>query len=348
MTQKQYDALIFIGRFQPFHNGHQHIVEAALELTDKVIICVGSAEAPRTPRNPFNFSERYAMIHSTMKHDSRIEIIPINDYWYNNDKWVAGVQDAVAPIFNRMPWSDYPKRIALIGHSKDHTSYYLKMFPQWKEVEVDNHANIDATRIRNNYFQGGTGGNESMINAALLSPETTSFMEYFRDSQAYDIVKEDFDMVQKYKAAWSRAPYAPTFITTDTVVTQSGHVLLVKRGASPGKGQWALPGGFLDQDETLLECAIRELKEETKIKVPVPVLKGNIVKQHTFDDPHRSSRGRTVTTAFHIALPDDVTLPKVKGSDDAVKAKWIPFNEVDRSNMFEDHAGIIDYFLDVL
>ena len=69
---------------------------------------------------------------------------------------------------------------------------------------------------------------------------------------------------------------ALALMTVDAVVVQSGHILLVKRGDMPGKGLWALPGGFLNQEETMLDGAIRELKEETKIKVPVPVLKGSI------------------------------------------------------------------------
>jgi bifunctional NMN adenylyltransferase/nudix hydrolase len=81
-------------------------------------------------------------------------------------------------------------------------------------------------------------------------------------------------MIEKYKESWKAAPFPPTFVTVDAVVVQSGHVLLVKRKAMPGAGLWALPGGFLNQEETLLDGAIRELKEETKIKVPVPVLKG--------------------------------------------------------------------------
>jgi bifunctional NMN adenylyltransferase/nudix hydrolase len=153
-------------------------------------------------------------------------------------------------------------------------------------------------------------------------------------------------MVKKYKEAWKAAPFPPTFMTVDAVVVQSGHILLVKRGDMPGKGLWALPGGFLNQEETMLDGAIRELKEETKIKVPVPVLKGSIKESKTFDAPNRSSRGRTITQAFLIDLGVG-ELPKVKGSDDAEKAFWVPFNQVKQEKMFEDHHAIIDYFLNI-
>ena len=132
------------------------------------------------------------------------------------------------------------------------------------------------------------------------------------------------------------------------MVVQSGHVLLVERGAMPGKGLWALPGGFLEQSERTEDGMLRELKEETKIKVPVPVLRGSIVASKVFDDPHRSSRGRTITHAFLVHLQPDVQLPRVKGSDDAAKARWFPLSEVKREMMFEDHLDIIMSLMDLL
>jgi len=109
---------------------------------------------------------------------------------------------------------------------------------------------------------------------------------------------------------------------------------------------WALPGGFLNQEETMLDGCIRELKEETKIKLPVPVLKGSIKESKTFDAPNRSARGRTITQAFFIDLGVG-ELPKVKGSDDAAKAFWVPFNKVKQEKMFEDHFHIIDNFINI-
>ena len=69
--------------------------------------------------------------------------------------------------------------------------------------------------------------------------------------------------------------------------------------------------------ERLLDACIRELREETKIKVPGPILKGSIKRQSVYDDPYRSARGRTLTHGFYIELEPSAELPKVKGSDDA-------------------------------
>jgi len=132
---------------------------------------------------------------------------------------------------------------------------------------------------------------------------------------------------------------------------QSGHVLVIRRGFQPGKGLLALPGGFLAENLTLEESAIKELKEETSIKVPVQVLRGSIKASHVFDFPERSLRGRTVTFAYYLELAPDLRegLPRVKGGDDAKKAFWLPLSALGEKEdeFFEDHIHIIRYFLGI-
>ena len=165
-------------------------------------------------------------------------------------------------------------------------------------------------------------------------------MDKFKNTSAFSVVEYEYHFIKKYKSAWDNAPYTPMFITVDALVIQSGHILLIERKAHPGKGLMALPGGFLDANETIQNAVIRELREETKIKVPVPVLAGSITKKEVFDDPHRSARGRTVTHAYLIELEGE-SLPKVKGGDDASKAFFLPFADIKPEMMFEDHFHII-------
>lgn len=116
--------------------------------------------------------------------------------------------------------------------------------------------------------------------------------------------------------------------------------------AEPGKGLWALPGGFAGQDESVLDAFLRELKEETRLKLPLPVLRGSLKNDHVFDHPDRSLRGRTITHAFHFEFPSG-ELPPAKGSDDADKARWVPVSQaLEMSNqLFEDHRHILEFFL---
>jgi len=224
-------------------------------------------------------------------------------------------------------------KIGLIGHQKDESSFYLSMFPQWEREEVENYENISSTDIREAYFENGELSDALNTNVSIA-------LEKFKSTKAYEQVQNEFHFVKKYKSAWDNAPYTPMFITVDAVVVQSGHILMIERKAQPGKGLMALPGGFLDANETLKSAVIRELREETRIKVPAPVLAGSITKTQVFDDPYRSARGRTVTHAYLIELKGD-KLPKVKGGDDASKAFWVPFAEVKPELMFEDHFHII-------
>ena len=334
------DALVFIGRFQPFHNGHKAVIEAALEQAKEVVVVVGSSFAARNIRNPFTFQERKAMIEVVFPTD-RVKVVPVSDYPYDDNKWVNAIQKIVDETV------PHAQDVGLIGHSKDSSSYYLNIFPRWKNhIEVPDVGGINATDIRNSIFD------DEMYDKILVDkmPEVASFKMLdimgVQSTKEFNTLIEEYKMVKKYKEAWKVAPFPPTFMTVDAVVVQSGHILLVKRGDMPGKGLWALPGGFLNQDETMLDGAIRELKEETKIKVPVPVLKGSIKGSKTFDAPNRSSRGRTITQAFHIDLGVG-ELPKVKGSDDAEKAFWVPFNEVKQDKFFEDHAHIISHFIGI-
>lgn len=349
------DALVFIGRFQPFHNGHKAVIEAALEQAKEVVVVVGSSFAARNIRNPFTFQERKAMIEACFTEPQhfayegaqgrvktpRVKVVPVSDFPYDDNKWVNAIQKIVDETV------PHAQDVGLIGHSKDSTSYYLNIFPRWKNhVEVPDVGGINATDIRNCLFGNcDFAALDDMPNAARDEMNKV-IIAGGKIGGYWDTLYNEYQMVKKYKEAWKAAPFPPTFMTVDAVVVQSGHILLVKRGDMPGKGQWALPGGFLNQEETMLDGAIRELKEETKIKVPVPVLKGSIKSSKTFDAPNRSSRGRTITQAFHIDLGVG-ELPKVKGSDDAEKAFWVPFKDVKQEKMFEDHFFIIDNFLNI-
>lgn len=107
-------------------------------------------------------------------------------------------------------------------------------------------------------------------------------------------------------------------MTADCVVIANEmqpKVLLVERGNEPFKGCWAIPGGFMNMDETAEQCAIRELKEETGLEVEV-------VRQiGTYSKVDRDPRGRTISVAY-LAVID--TEEDVRGQDDAAKAVWWP------------------------
>lgn len=268
--------------------------------------------------------------------------MPLNDYPYNDTKWIVGVTTAINSITKGKN-----DNVALIGHTKSDTAYYLSLFPSFAYEEVPETIEINATTIREHYFSLQT--HYFVIPTLQTTENVRSFLKSFKltENFYYDL-QEEFLYVQKYKEDWKSAPYPPVFVTVDSVVVQSGHILLIERAGNPGKGLLALPGGFLNQSERMLDGAIRELHEETQLKVSAPVLLGSLKAQHIFDDPNRSVHGRTVTQAFYFKLKDmPEGLPKVKGADDARHAKWYSLADLKPTEMFEDHYSIIQHFTNI-
>ena len=335
---KKYDTLVLIGRFQPIHNAHLEIIKRATALCDQLVIVTGSAAQPRTYKNPFTSAERAQMIKSAAGGLSMLINIEANqDTIYNDQAWAVRVQSLVSKHIKP------GDKVGIIGHKKDDSSFYLDMFPQWGFENVELIEFLSAVDIRDLYFR--EDANYKFLKGVV--PETTyNFLLDFAHTEEYRQIIREREFVANYKKQYASLPYPPIFSTADSVVICSGHVLMIKRRAEPGKGLWALPGGYVNAntDKSVEDAAIRELREETLIKVPAPVLRGSIQRSKVFDAIDRSPRGRIITHAFFIQLPDG-ELPKVKGSDDAEKARWVPIAEVKSEECFEDHYEIIQHFL---
>lgn len=336
---KKYDTLVLIGRFQPLHNAHLEIIKRCTALTDQLVVIAGSAKQPRTYKNPWTFDERARMIKAaTSGLSMHVYVEPNIDTIYNDQAWAVRVQGIVSK-YRVLGGAG----VGIIGHKKDESSFYLDMFPQWEFINVEQIEPLGATDIRDLYFKYDF--NSNFIKNVV--PETTyDFLMEFRRTEEFAQIVREREFVANYKKQYASLPYPPIFSTADAVVIQSGHVLMIRRRAEPGKGLWALPGGYVNAntDRSVEDAAIRELREETGIKVPAPVLRGSIKRSKVFDAIDRSPRGRIITHAFHIELPDG-ELPKVKGSDDAEKARWVPIAEVRSEECFEDHYEIIQHFL---
>lgn len=124
------------------------------------------------------------------------------------------------------------------------------------------------------------------------------------------------------------------FLTVDIVlfkkVSNQLFLLLIKRKNAPFKDCWALPGGFLDENEDLETAALRELEEETQIKL------NQLDQVAAFGKPFRDPRGHMVSVTFTAEVdPSTVAI----GSDDAKEAEWFPCNQL--PNLAFDHLEII-------
>ena len=128
--------------------------------------------------------------------------------------------------------------------------------------------------------------------------------------------------------------YPRPAVTADCVVItreEQPKILLIERGYEPFKGCWAFPGGFMNMDETTEQCAIRELEEETGLKVD------EVYQIGAYSKVDRDPRGRTITVAY-LAITD--TSDEVYGQDDAAKAQWFRLSEL--PSLAFDHGEIIE------
>jgi|TARA_R110000851_G_scaffold41409_1_gene103947 bifunctional NMN adenylyltransferase/nudix hydrolase len=341
--KKEYDLIVYIGRFQPFHIAHQKTIEHALSISDKVLVLIGSPHGPRSIKNPFTYDERKLMIRQSFEPDANLIISPIGDHTYDDNAWIAEVGATVglvAQIHNS-------EKIGIIGNRKDSSSFYLNYFKHWDFIEEplypEDGESIDATKIRRLLFTG-----DHHFAKGVITDNVYDYLCSFLITPEYAELKQEWVFVQSYLAAWAGAPYAPTFVTVDAVVVQSGHVLLVRRAGYPGRGLWAIPGGFVDPDERIEKAVTRELHEETGLKLPEKVLHRAIDAREVFDSPTRSTRGRTITHAFRMTLDPTQSLPKVKGDgSETFEARWFTLSEFKgmENVMYEDHFHIINTML---
>lgn len=128
--------------------------------------------------------------------------------------------------------------------------------------------------------------------------------------------------------------YPRPAVTVDLVIVsdeKDPRVLLVRRKHDPFAGTWALPGGFLDMEESLEAAARRELREETGVEVE------RLEQLHTFGDPGRDPRGRTITVVYLAVV--DATKLRPRADDDAAEVGWHPLREPPA--LAFDHADIL-------
>lgn len=338
---KKFNVAVVIGRHQISHVGHELLKRKALDIAERVVIIIGSSFQSRNPRNPFKWTERRDMILSTLSEEDRMRTacVPIRDY-YNDDRWNAEVKRIVGEYASQ--------DIALVGHKKvrDIDTYYLDDFKEWSYIPVESNTKIDASELRSVYFEAEDVDVSLSAIADWIQPPVKQYLKAWSLRAEYRELVREYRKVKQEQDMWKGSPYPVIFSTADAVVKINNSVLLGKRKNYPGKGLWALPGGFVETGERVFTAALRELKEETQIGLMPVSLINDFKAVKVFDHPKRSCRGRVITHVHFFELRG-VKFPAIQAADDLEEVAWIA---IDRLNdmeelFFEDHFHILNEFL---
>lgn len=308
---------LFIGRFQPVHHGHIHAIGVAATQVERLIVLIGSSNQCRSIKNPWTYQERKNMLMSKLRGEriNNVDVYPLNDHRYNDEQWISDVKMTMKEITG-----ESYDGVTMFGHTKEGNDY-LTWFPEWTFKDIPAAYKINATQVRQKMFEE-------------------------KDTQMPQTVHDDHAFYQKEKALFANYPFPETlnFNCADAVLVCMGKVLLIQRKFAPGRDAWALPGGFKNAKETFLDCAIRELQEETNVRIPEKVLRGSVIGTKLFDSPKRSMGLPRNTMAVYIKVDPnpDGSLPRANGADDASNVAWVDIADaLNTYSLYDDHADII-------
>jgi bifunctional NMN adenylyltransferase/nudix hydrolase len=332
-----HDVIVIAQHFQPLHAGHRVVLEQARQIVGQlatptaaqvVLLCLG-AQQPRSLRAPWTTEERVQQLTAMAGGVGSSTVVAVRDIPYDPSRWRSALLSALADI------APTDARFTLLSDAEP-----LTVWPKsWPRLELACALASGEALLREQIIWREEPDWSAL--ASLLKPEQQAEIRQFLRAPAGATLRREAQFMQEFRESWQHAPYPPVLVTTDGVVTCGEHVLLVRRGRAPGKDLWALPGGFLEQDETLAECVRREVEEETGLCLAA----AQCCAARVFDAPQRSLRGRTITHAFHYDLAGRQTLPTVRGGDDAAEAAWFKSSELASSLLFEDHYAILQVMI---
>jgi len=338
---------VYIGRFQPFHRGHLHVIEEALKdaRISKLIVVVGSTNKAITSKNPYTYEQRKAMIEACVD-TTKVTVKPSRDYMYPE-------------LEKETLWNDHIRELIgsdckyIVGYEKDNSSYYLKNFPELEYIGVSGYETstnywgvngvkylggsvLSATNLREDIYENGNPYKASS-DLYYLCEETLLNL-----TNEYNELKEEFTLFKDY-------PYKASLncCCSDNVVINKGKILLIKRNGLIGHGLLALAGGHKDSNETHLQASLRELSEETNINLSEEVLASKLKGSMSFDHPQRNLGVTKPTQAFLFDLTSVDETITVAPKDDALEVMWVDLEELPTMETLfhDDHYDIIQEML---
>lgn len=328
---------VYIGRFQPPHAAHLLVMLEALERVGTLIVVIGSAHAARTPKNPFTADERGAVIAAMLREagaePGRLRWVQVRDHLYDEERWLGEVRDGVERHTGGHP------DVALIGHLKDESSYYLRSFPGWTFLPTQVVSPLSATDVRRAYFADRL---EEV--AGMVPPAVHAFLSAFRGTADFAELQADAEWLREMQA--QAATWPPLGVEAHALVMdREGRVLLTRRTERPGRGLLALPGVEILPGETLAASARRAAAGALAVTPDDPDLSPLPSPASVYDAPGRSLRGRVIAHVFRLGWTGEVAQPVARPP--GAGPLWLsPGEALARPEaFFEDHHAVLEQLL---
>jgi bifunctional NMN adenylyltransferase/nudix hydrolase len=326
------------GRFLLPSDGHLALVRDALALAPRCTVAVLRAFLAPSPANPFPWQQRVQWLRDALTPDerARVGIVPLREHW-DEERLVRQVRAAAG--------TKAGDEVAWVTGSPPVDA--LDLPPGWSFVAPSG-PDPDAVLVPwlHSLYAADDPAPVLAKPSAVLPARVAADLAAWTREPAFATIRDDWRQIAHERRQWSVAPYPVVLATVDAVVQAGGHVLLIRRGRSPGKGLWALPGGFLEPAEAMLHATLRELMEETGLPVSMRDMRQALRGQQVFTHPERSQRGRILTHTFHFDL-GPIAPPPVQGADDAASAQWMPIEQLVsiETQLHDDHFHMLDVFL---
>lgn len=310
---------LVIARVHPLTRACEALLKAKIEAGYAVTVCLIGADAPRSHRYPFTVDEQMEML-------GTIGVRGI------------AIKEVLSRQERRQQFCEISPEADILLFDTAYANFLKDDWPSGNVEVVSQGVLNEMDEARHTWLASGR--------CSLVSSEVQQLMATADVDDTRARLWEEEQYVLNYRRSWKAAPYPPVLVTADVLIQCKNKVLLIQRGGLPGRGLWALPGGFVDEGETLFDAALRELREETGLSLGYEYAKSCMVRKKTFDDPNRSSRGRTVTHAVHFDLTGQ-PLDTLEAGDDAAALQWVDLGAAlkMRPVMFEDHFLMLEYFL---
>jgi len=320
---------LVIGRFQPLHNGHLAIIDEARKQADKTLVLIGSSRQLPDFRNPFSYEERLNLLEECLPMGEDLSIYGLPDE-PTDDEWI---QEVVARVNQ---FEEDPTEVAIFCGKKDE-EFYRKSF-LYPVVTPDTEISCSATVVRTAWYENTLWTVEGFI------PVTTKeFLENHKDHDRLSV--EYSTTTESAQQKKEGHPFAnPVEVVSFAVIVKNNKVLLGKRGGPRGDGQWGLPGGFMNHDETTLDACMRETHEEMGFDLRELIVSNNAQCLAQAVEENQDNLGaRNVGINYLFVVKPECELEVKVDQVETTSYSWVPLKEIleDTFLLFYNHNLVV-------